>query len=166
MVIEISNENEFYQRINNRHFKATIVKFYAKWCNPCQVIAPFFEQLSFKYPDLQFLAVDIELFRILAAYNGVYAMPTFCVYKNGVKTQDSILGAKRDDLERIVHFYATQIPDDFYATRNYNNYSPSNKYLYSENDQNFFPRYEFSAGINNNERHKNDKNFFKKCVIL
>lgn len=37
-----------------------IANFSATWCGPCRMIAPFFSELSEKYPSLMFLLVDVD----------------------------------------------------------------------------------------------------------
>ena len=40
--------------------KPVIVDFTSKWCNPCKKIYPHFEQLSLAYPQLKFVAYDVD----------------------------------------------------------------------------------------------------------
>ena len=38
----------------------TVLKLSADWCAPCKRIAPFFHDLSVKYPGIEFIEVNIE----------------------------------------------------------------------------------------------------------
>ncbi|XP_022924952.1 thioredoxin H-type-like isoform X2 [Cucurbita moschata] len=40
--------------------KIVIANFSATWCGPCKMIAPFYCELSEKYPSLMFLVVDVD----------------------------------------------------------------------------------------------------------
>ena len=62
-----------------------IIDFTATWCGPCQRIAPFFEELSTKYPSVTFVKVDVDENQETAAACGINCMPTFQFYKNGAK---------------------------------------------------------------------------------
>lgn len=53
-------------------------------CGPCQRIAPFFEELSRRYPRAVFLKVDVDQCPETAASNGVTAMPTFIFFRSKV----------------------------------------------------------------------------------
>ena len=54
-------------------------------CGPCKAIAPFYEQLSNKYPNALFLKVDVdECPETAAAYN-VNSMPTFIFLRNKIR---------------------------------------------------------------------------------
>jgi thiol-disulfide isomerase/thioredoxin len=41
-------------------FLQVIVDFSAVWCGPCQMIGPFFGQLSTQYANVVFLKVDVD----------------------------------------------------------------------------------------------------------
>jgi len=57
MVKIVSSKAEFYEVLNSAGNKAVIVDFFATWCGPCKVIAPYFEELSTKFPDVVFIKV-------------------------------------------------------------------------------------------------------------
>ena len=40
--------------------KIKIVDVWAEWCAPCKKFAPIFHALSLKYPDIEFVKVNIE----------------------------------------------------------------------------------------------------------
>jgi thioredoxin len=81
--------------------KLVVVDFTAKWCGPCQVIAPFYESLAQKYPHVQFTKIDIDDVSGVAQIASVRAMPTFNFMKAGVKVAE-LVGANPKKLEELV----------------------------------------------------------------
>jgi len=82
--------------------RLTVVDFFATWCGPCVNIAPVFAELSTKYAaGADFLKVDIEEHKELAAAAGVAALPTFLFLKSGVKVE-SLTGANATKLEQLI----------------------------------------------------------------
>ena len=64
------------------------VDFFATWCPPCKRAAPVIGQLSLKYPGCAFAKVDVDKVRAVAQQQGISSMPTFKMFKNGVKTDE------------------------------------------------------------------------------
>ncbi|KAJ8434237.1 hypothetical protein Cgig2_031903 [Carnegiea gigantea] len=44
----------------SREGKIVIANFSAVWCGPCQMIAPYYSELSEKYPSFMFLTIDVD----------------------------------------------------------------------------------------------------------
>ena len=78
-----------------------VVDFSASWCGPCKRIAPFFEKLVSKYPNVSFAKVDVDENADAAAQESVVSMPTFRFYKNG-KNVNQLVGASEDNLDKLV----------------------------------------------------------------
>ena len=70
------------------------------------MIAPFYKQLSLKYPDAMFLKIDVDKCPGTAAANNVSAMPTFVFFRNRVELE-RIRGADKNQLENKVKQYYT-----------------------------------------------------------
>ena len=69
-----------------------IVDFWATWCGPCQFMLPVFTRLAKKYKTIRFARVNVDDAQGISQRYGVYAIPTFLVFKNG-KPVDKAVGA-------------------------------------------------------------------------
>ncbi|XP_075224247.1 thioredoxin-like [Lycorma delicatula] len=108
----INDENHFQGELQSSGTKLVVVDFTASWCGPCQRIAPFFEELSRKYPKAVFLKVDVDKCGETAALQGVSAMPTFIFYRNKTRV-DKIQGADPTSLEsKIKQHYTAEDGED------------------------------------------------------
>ena len=103
MVHAIQNRSEWTQKLAEakQSNKLVVVDFTATWCPPCRFIAPFFTELSEKYPNVLFLKVDVDDLNDIASEYGVQAMPTFKFLKDGVVV-DEVVGANKAELEKKV----------------------------------------------------------------
>jgi thioredoxin len=110
-VREINDEGHFQSELAAAGVKLVVVDFTAKWCGPCKMIGPLFDQLPSKYPRAIFLKVDVDKCQETAAMQGVSAMPTFIFYRNRSKI-DRFQGADINGLEeKIKQHYATEVSD-------------------------------------------------------
>ncbi|ORY74282.1 thioredoxin-like protein 1-like protein [Leucosporidium creatinivorum] len=84
----------------------SIIDFHAVWCGPCKAIAPVFAKLATTYAGrVQFLKVDVDQAKDVAAHFSVSAMPTFTVLK-GKNKVDEMKGANPAGLEALVRKHA------------------------------------------------------------
>lgn len=101
MIENFSNLNEFKMKTGGAiQNKLIIVDFTAKWCGPCQRIAPFFEELSNRdeyITKCNFYKVDVDECEDISAECGISSMPTFQFYLNGNKV-DELIGANTEQL--------------------------------------------------------------------
>lgn len=106
-VIEVDTKEEWDKQLGEAASagKVVFVDFSAVWCGPCQMIGPYFAQLSEEFPNIIFLKVDVDKNTTVAADCGVSAMPTFQVFKDGQKV-DEFVGASKDKLKAMVQKYA------------------------------------------------------------
>ena len=75
----------------------SVVAFSAKWCPPCMVMDPIYEEAAGRFPGLRFLKANQEAVPDLFNRYGVQAIPTYVVFKNGeeVHRQVGALPASR-----------------------------------------------------------------------
>ncbi|XP_059462627.1 thioredoxin H-type [Corylus avellana] len=85
----------------SRDGKIVIANFSATWCGPCRMVAPFYCELSEKYPSLMFLLIDVEELTEFSASWDIKATPTFFFLKDGQQV-DKLVGANKPELQKKV----------------------------------------------------------------
>ncbi|KAF2838928.1 Cop c 2-like protein [Patellaria atrata CBS 101060] len=99
-VHNLVNKKEFDTALGEKD-NLVVLDCFATWCGPCKVIAPQFVKLADKYPDAQFLKIDVDELPDVAQELGIRAMPTFLLFKNGEKVEE-IVGANPKALEAAI----------------------------------------------------------------
>ena len=75
------------------HPGLTVVDFWAAWCGPCKIIAPFLEELATERAGAVKVAkVDSDANPRLSARFNVRSLPTLLFFKDG-QVVDQIIGA-------------------------------------------------------------------------
>ncbi len=71
-----------------------MVDFWAVWCGPCRIIAPFVEELAKEYEGKGVLVgkLDVDHNPAVAARFGVRSIPSVLFFKDG-KHVDTVVGA-------------------------------------------------------------------------
>ena len=71
---------EVHEEINKG---VTFVDFYADWCGPCKMLAPFVEEASEQLTDVKFLKVNVDQEPELSGEFGIMSIPTLLIFKDG-----------------------------------------------------------------------------------
>lgn len=94
----VTNEN-FNEKIKNG---IVVVDFFATWCWPCKMIAPYLEKMETQYAGkVSFYKVDVDKQQYLSATQEIRAMPTLKVFRNGIN-EETIVWADLDGLVRTI----------------------------------------------------------------
>lgn len=71
-----------------------VVDFWAVWCGPCKIIAPYLEQLAGEYEGkVKIAKMDVDNNPQTPTKYGIRSIPTVIFFKNG-KVVDQIIGAQ------------------------------------------------------------------------
>lgn len=91
--------------LSGENFKTTlashevvVVDFFATWCGPCRMIAPFLEEISQEIQEVKIFKVDIDQAPDIASEYGIMSVPTLILFKNGQKVSSCVGGASKTRL--------------------------------------------------------------------
>jgi len=61
-----------------------LIDFWAEWCGPCRMFAPWYEEVSQEHADVVFAKVDTEAEPALAGSFGIRSIPTLMAFRDGI----------------------------------------------------------------------------------
>ena len=73
-----------------------LVDFWAAWCGPCRMIAPYVEEIAKEYSGRAIVAkMDTDANPMTPSHYGIMGIPTLIIFKNG-KEVDRMVGVPRN----------------------------------------------------------------------
>ncbi|KAL7533434.1 hypothetical protein ACHAXR_009484 [Thalassiosira sp. AJA248-18] len=100
MSVVTLSDSDAVQKFRNINSKS-VMYFTATWCPPCKMIAPVYDELSKKYPDVAFGKIDVDDNQDSAMEFQISAVPTF-VFSKGEEAVNKFSGADKGQLENLV----------------------------------------------------------------
>lgn len=78
-----TNDSNFDADVINSE-KPALVDFWAEWCGPCKMIAPFIDEAATEYADkLSVIKLNVDESPNVAAKFGIRSIPTLMLFKDG-----------------------------------------------------------------------------------
>ena len=99
--IKITADN-FYTEVINSDIPV-LLDFWATWCGPCRMIAPYIEELAAEYAGkIKVGKVNVDEEVQLAMQFRVASIPTVLIIKDGKTVQQAVGYRTKKDLEAMI----------------------------------------------------------------
>lgn len=79
-----------------------LVDFWAEWCGPCRMFAPWYEEVSEAHDDVVFGKVDTEHQQELAANFNIRSIPTLMAFRDNIVVFAQPGALPKEALEELV----------------------------------------------------------------
>ena len=80
--VELNDQN--FDRFISKTDIPVVVDFWADWCGPCKMMAPFFAEAAQQLePKVRFAKLNTELAQQTAARYQIRSIPTLMIFRNG-----------------------------------------------------------------------------------
>ena len=100
-IVKITKEN--FEETVLKSDKKVLLDFWATWCGPCRMIAPFVEQIAEEREDILVGKIDVDEERDLAISFGISSIPTLVVMEHGEKKGQMLGFRPKADIEKLLN---------------------------------------------------------------
>ena len=79
-----------------------LLDFWASWCGPCKMIAPFIDELAGEYAGrIKIGTVNVDEENALAGQHAIVSVPTLVLYKDGAIAEQKAGAAPKHVIEAL-----------------------------------------------------------------
>ena len=89
---QLTNEENFEKDVLSKDF--AVVDFFADWCGPCRMIAPFLDEIQTEN-NVEIFKINIDENPNIASSYSVMSIPTLIIFKKGEKISTQVGSASK-----------------------------------------------------------------------
>ena len=99
-ILEITKEN--FEELVLKAEDKVLLDFWATWCGPCKMIAPYVEQVAEECPHITVGKVDVDAQMDLAMQFGITSIPTLVVMDKGEMVAQAVGYRQKADILKLL----------------------------------------------------------------
>lgn len=104
--MEVSVTSKNFEQEVVQSDKTVLIDFWAPWCGPCKIIAPFIEELAKDYSGrLKVCKLNVDEAPEIATRYSIMSIPTLMVFKDGKVMETKIGAMDKNSLEKLIQPY-------------------------------------------------------------
>ena len=100
MIVTLTKDN--FEAEVLQHKGTVLVDFWATWCGPCKMIAPFVETIAQEREDVKVGKIDVDTQPELAIRYKIMSIPTLLVFKDGQLAEKAIGLRSKEQIEGML----------------------------------------------------------------
>jgi len=90
--------------------KLVAAHFWAPWCPYCMRLKPIFESIASKYPDIEFVKVNVDEQEGLASRYGIQGIPVIKFFCDGKEVGEIVGYVPQQELEKKITQISSEAP--------------------------------------------------------
>jgi thioredoxin 1 len=104
-VLNLTDEN--FEAAVLRSKEPVLVDFWASWCQPCRMIAPFVEEAAEQFAGRARVGkLDVDQNAAVAERYGINGIPTLLVFKDGRVVEQRVGALSKAEIFRLLESHA------------------------------------------------------------